>query len=120
MLKWAEDGTLTVFGNRLVFTASHLINMKVFDGFVTNRDVALYKAIDACGHEVVNLNITLFVYQNFITTVPALIWYVKCGQLLKNKPVHGNKGLLKASSLNFPGFLCVGMVWFHAPLSHPP
>lgn len=30
MLKWADDGTLTVFGNRLVFAASHLINMKLF------------------------------------------------------------------------------------------
>lgn len=55
MLKWAEDGTLTAFGNRLVFTASHLINMKLFDGFVMDRGVALCKAIDAGGHEVVDL-----------------------------------------------------------------
>ena len=115
MLKWAEDGMLTVFGNRLVFTASHLINMKLFDGFVMDRGVALCKAIDAggqaggrqpkiCHHSF---------YQNLITTVPTLLWYVKCGHLLKSKPVHGNKGPLKAACVNCPSFLCVGMVWVH-------
>lgn len=58
-------------------------------------------------------------HQNRTTTVPTLLWYVKCGQLLKSKTAHGKKkGLLEAACFNCPGFVCVGMVQVYPPI-HP-
>ena len=75
MLKWAEDGKLTAFGNRLVFTASHLINMKLFDGFVMDRGVALCKAIDAGGHEIVDLKYDTIRF----TKISSRLFQLLCG-----------------------------------------